>query len=162
VLDVNRLTHLEACRILGIRYTRRRYRRSSNVHSLEKVNAQYISPKVSPVTHTRTLPDYHSRFAIEVVTFARSGNFINLSHIDPTILYLRKVGNKGSSQYLTDFAGTAYMCLTSGRCVRSHLVDLQLAPTTPGSAQNYRKSIDVSPHTVEFERMAGVIGMAAH
>ena len=54
------------------------------------------------------------------------------------------------------------MCLTSGRCVRSHLVDLQHAPTAPGNAQNYRKYIDVSPHTVEFERMAGAIGMAAH
>ena len=37
-----------------------------------------------------------------------------------------------------------------------------IALTMPGSAQNYRKSINMSPHTVEFEQMAGAIGMAAH
>jgi hypothetical protein len=119
-------------------------------------------PEVSPVTHTSTLTDPQSRFAIEIVTFAQSGNFINLSCIGPAIPYLRKVGNTGSLPYLTDFTGTAYMCLTSGRCVRSHLVDLQHAPTAQGNTQNYWKYIDVSPHTVEFEHMAGAIGMAAH
>jgi hypothetical protein len=84
-----------------------------------------------------------------------------LSRIDPAILYLREVGNKGGSQYITDFAGTAYLCLTSGRCVQSHLTDIQPAPTARGNAQNYWKYIDVSPHTVEFERLAAAVGMAS-
>ena len=102
-----------------------------------------------------------TRFAIEVVCFARSGHFINLSRIDPAILYLREVGSKGGSQYIADFAGTAYMCLTSGRCVQSRLVDVQPAPTARGNPQNYWKYIDISPHTVEFERLAAAIGMAS-
>jgi hypothetical protein len=71
------------------------------------------------------------------------------------------VGNKGSSQYFTDEAGTTYMCLTSGRCVQSRLVDLQQAPTSQGNLQNYWKFIDVSPHTVEFKRLASAAGMAS-
>jgi hypothetical protein len=53
------------------------------------------------------------------------------------------------------------MCLTSGRCVQSRLVDLQHAPTSRGNEQNYYKYIDVSPHTVEFERLASAAGMAS-
>jgi hypothetical protein len=53
------------------------------------------------------------------------------------------------------------MCLTSGRCVRSHLTDLQPGPTSRGNEQNYQKYIDVSPHTVEFERLASAAGMAS-
>jgi hypothetical protein len=71
------------------------------------------------------------------------------------------VGSKGGSQFITDFAGTAYMCLTSGRCVQLHLVDTQLAPTARGTPQNYWKYIDISPHTVEFERLAAAAGMAS-
>jgi len=71
------------------------------------------------------------------------------------------VGSKGGSQFITDFAGTAYMCLTSGHCVQSHLVDTQLAPTAQGTPQNYWKYIDISPHTVEFERLAAAAGMAS-
>jgi hypothetical protein len=54
------------------------------------------------------------------------------------------------------------MCLTSGRCVQSHLTDVQPAPTARGRAQNYRKYIDISPHTVEFEQLAAAVGMASH
>jgi hypothetical protein len=54
------------------------------------------------------------------------------------------------------------MCLTSGCCVQLHLTDVQPAPTARGSAQHYRKYIDISPHTVEFERLAAAVGMASH
>ena len=55
----------------------------------------------------------------------------------------------------------AFMCLTSGRCVRSCLTDFQPAPTLQGNDQNYWKYIDISPHTVEFERLASAAGMAS-
>jgi hypothetical protein len=54
------------------------------------------------------------------------------------------------------------MCLMSGCCVKSCLVEVQPAPTSRGSEQNYFKYVDVRPHTVEFERMCAVLGMSAH
>ena len=52
------------------------------------------------------------------------------------------------------------MFLTSGCCVTSRLVDPQLAPTTHNTEQNYFKYIDIRPHTVEYERLCAVVGMA--
>jgi hypothetical protein len=100
-------------------------------------------------------------FAKEVITFVCSGNFINLSQVLPSDLYLRDAGYKGGSQFITDVNGSLFMCLTSGCCVTSHLTDVQQAPTARGSAQNYFKYIDVRPHTVEYEQMCASIGMAA-
>ena len=100
------------------------------------------------------------RFAKQIITFAQSGNYINLSHIDPAILYISNAGST-SGNFFTDSAGSLFLCLTSGCCVESHLVDVQHAPTACGSQQNYWKFIDVSPHTVEFERLCAAAGMAA-
>jgi hypothetical protein len=94
--------------------------------------------------------------------FTWSGPYINLSRIDPAILYLREVSNKGSSQYFTNSAGHVSMCLTSGHCVNSCLVDIYPAPTAQGNQQNYWKYIIISPHTVEYERLASAAGMASH
>ena len=100
------------------------------------------------------------RFAKQIITFAQSGNYINLSRIDPAILYISNAGST-SGNFFTDSAGSLFLCLTSGCCVESHLVDVQHAPTARGSQQNYWKFIDVSPHTVEFERLCAAAGMAA-
>ena len=98
----------------------------------------------------------------EVVSFTQNGSYINLSWIDPTILYLHEVGNKGGSQYFTNSAGHIFMCLTSGCCVDSCLMDIYPAPTAQGNQQNYWKYIVISPHTVEYEQLASVAGMASH
>ena len=102
------------------------------------------------------------RFAKEIITFVQSGNYINLSRIDPALLYLRNAGSTSGSNFITDSAGSTFLCLTSGRCITSHLVDYREAPTACNREQNYWKYIDVSPHTVEFERLCTAAGMAAH
>lgn len=102
------------------------------------------------------------RFAKEIITFVQSGNFINLSRIDPALLYLRNGGSNSGSNYFTDSIGSMFMCLTSGRCVESHVVQAQHAPTARNGQQNFWKYIDVSPHTVEFERLCAAAGMAWH
>ena len=114
----------------------------------------YLTSCMGPVA------DCSCRFAQEIVTFVQSGPYINLSPIDPAILYIRKAGYSSGSTFFTDSAETLFMCLTSGRCVTSHLTDVQPAPTARGSQQNFWKYIDVSPHTVEFERLCAVVGMA--
>lgn len=101
-----------------------------------------------------------NRFAKQIIAFAQSGNYINLSRIDPGILYISNAGST-SGNFFTDSSGSLFLCLTSGRCVESHLVSVQHAPTTRGGEQNYWKFIDVSPHTVEFERLCAAAGMAA-
>jgi hypothetical protein len=76
------------------------------------------------------------------------------------MLYFRECGYKGGSTFLTDSRGSLFMCLTSGCCVASRLVEPQHAPTPRNSEQNYYKYIDVRPHTVEYERLCAVLGMA--
>jgi hypothetical protein len=103
-----------------------------------------------------------SRFAKQIITFAQSSNFINLSRIDPAILYLRNGGSNSGTNYFTDSSGSMFLCLTSGRCVESHLVNVQAAPTARNTPKNFWKYINVSPHTVEFERLCAATGMASH
>ena len=108
------------------------------------------------------MTDAWFRFAKEIITFIQSGNYINLSRIDPVLLYLRNAGSTSGSNFITDSAGSTFLCLTSGRCITSHLVDYREAPTARNREQNYWKYIDVSPHTVEFERLCTAAGMVAH
>jgi hypothetical protein len=53
------------------------------------------------------------------------------------------------------------MCLLAGSCINSHLLEVRPASTARNVEQNYHKYIDVRPHTVEYERMCAVLGMAA-
>src|SRR5258708_3817257 len=101
------------------------------------------------------------RFVKEIITFVQSGNFINLSCIDPALLYLYNGGSNSGSNYFTDSIGSMFMCLMSGHCVESHVVQAQHAPTAHNGQQNFWKYIDVSLHTVEFERLCAA-GMAWH
>jgi hypothetical protein len=102
------------------------------------------------------------RFAKEIITFICNGSYINLSHIDPAILFLCNAGSSSGSTYFTDEIGSLFMCLTAGRCVKSRLHELQPAPTKSSNEQNYWKYIDVSSHTVEFECLCAAVGMASH